>query len=103
MEDAPVIEERITAGTIKFTAADASDCLAGITFPACQQYWQDGPTMPDSCFTALVGTVADGGACMIDYECASETSICDASTCKPDTGMRTKGAQRWSSAAFRSL
>jgi hypothetical protein len=83
------VEAKITAGTIKFNGADAAACVNGLTFPACDAFWQEGPMFPAACATAMVGTVADGGACVVDYECASFTSYCDETTqkCTADTGM----------------
>lgn len=85
------VEAAITAGTIHFNAADASACLGGITYPACAQFWDNGPNAPAACNTALVGTVADGGACATDYECSSATSYCDETSkkCTADTARRT--------------
>jgi hypothetical protein len=83
------VEAQITAGTIRFNGADAAACVAGIAFGTCQAFWDQGPTFPAACDTALVGTVADGGACIVDYECSSFTSYCDETTkkCTADTGM----------------
>jgi len=87
------VEQQITAGTIKFNAADAATCLAGLTFPAtCADFWQNGPTMPAACDTALVGTIADGQACVVDLECSNVQSYCDPTSkkCTVDTtGART--------------
>jgi hypothetical protein len=74
------LEQAFKAGTIKFTVADATTCLAGITFGTCSEFWDDGASMPAACDTAVIGTVQDGGACVIDLECANESSYCDAST-----------------------
>lgn len=84
------VEAAITSGKIQFNAADAAACIAGITFPACAQFWADGPTAPASCGTALVGTVADGGTCATDYECSNGASYCDETSkkCTVDTGAR---------------
>jgi hypothetical protein len=85
------VEASITAGKIQYSATDAAACVNGITFPACTQFWQEGPGVPAACATAMVGTVADGQACVIDYECASVTSYCDETKkCTPyETGART--------------
>ena len=86
------IEAAITAGTLVFNATDAAACVAGITFPACTAFWTDGPNAPAACNTALVGKVADGGTCAIDYECSNVMSYCDDTTkkCTVDTtGART--------------
>jgi hypothetical protein len=85
------VEQQIAAGKIKWNAADAAGCLAGITFGSCTQFWDQGPSMPASCDTALVGTVADGGACVTHLECVNALSYCDGSTrkCTPEpTGAR---------------
>jgi hypothetical protein len=62
-------------------------------FPACTTFWQSGPTAPAACQTAIVGTIADGAACLVDYECSGTSSYCDATSkkCTPDTttGART--------------
>lgn len=83
------VEAQITAGKIKYNGADAAACVAGITFPACTEFWANGPMFPAACATAMVGTVADGGACVVAYECSSPTSYCDETTkkCTADTGM----------------
>jgi hypothetical protein len=81
------VEAAITAGRIKYNGVDAAACVSGITFPACAQFWDAGPTYPAQCANALVGTIADGGACVVGWECSSEASWCDATTkkCAPDT------------------
>ena len=78
-----VVETEITAGKIHFDASAAASCIAGLTFPACTTFWTDGPTYPTACDTAMVGTVADGGACVVDYDCSNVQSVCDqtAHTC----------------------
>lgn len=93
--DAPV-EARVAAGTIQFNAADAATCVGGIAFGTCTEFWTQGPTtVPPACATALVGTLADGATCVIDYECIGATSYCDDATkkCTPGaTGARTAPA-----------
>ena len=87
-----IVEQKITAGTIKWNAADATTCLAGVTFGTCTEFWQNGPNMPAACDTALVGTIADGQACAVDLECSNIQSYCDPTTkkCTVDaTGART--------------
>jgi hypothetical protein len=79
------VEAEITAGKIHFDASAGAACVAGIQFGACSDFWQNGGTYPAACDTALVGTVADGGACVVDYDCATGESVCDptAHTCGP--------------------
>jgi len=83
-----VVESEITAGKIHFDPAAAAACVAGIAYASCTTFWADSDTYPASCDTALVGTVADGGACVVDYDCSNLDSICDptAHTCGADTG-----------------
>ncbi len=86
-QDMPAqVEAEITAGKIHFDAAAAASCVAGIMFGTCTDFWAGtGGTIPSGCSTALVGTVADGGACVVDYDCSSAQSVCDptAHTCGP--------------------
>jgi hypothetical protein len=91
------VEQQIAAGKIKWSAADAAACLSGISFGSCSQFWNEGPNMPAACDTALVGTVADGGACVTHLECVNVYSYCDDSTrkCTPEpTGARVIEAAR---------
>ena len=79
------VETEITAGKIHYDAAAAASCVAGITYASCSDFWTNGGNYPASCDTALVGTVANGGACVVDYDCSSADSVCDptAHTCGP--------------------
>jgi hypothetical protein len=78
--DPMLVDARIQAGTIKWNPGDAEACLSGIMYPACDKYWMDGGTYPEACETALVGTIAVGGVCEIQLECAE--SYCDERTKK---------------------
>lgn len=88
--DATATQAEITAGKIHFDGVAAAACIAGITAPVCATYWADGLTYPAACATAIAGTVADGGACVVDFDCATATSGCDATTkkCGPSTQAR---------------
>ena len=78
-QDMPAqVEAEITAGKIHYDGVAAAACVSGITFGACSDFWNGtGGTDPAACGTALVGTVADGGACVVDYDCSNEQSVCD--------------------------
>jgi hypothetical protein len=81
------VEAEITAGKIHYDAAAAQACVSGLTFGSCTDFWNGtGGTVPTECDTALVGTVADGGACVVDYDCSNVESVCDptAHTCGPE-------------------
>ncbi len=89
------VEQQITAGKIKFNGADAASCVAGITVGQCTEFWNDGPQFPASCDTALVGTVADGAACVTHIECVNPNAYCDAAKCTPDeAGARIVGQKQ---------
>jgi hypothetical protein len=80
------IEQSITAGRIVFNATAAKSCADGITYQqTCSTFWQNDPVLPASCGQAIVGTVANGGACTTDYDCSSLTAFCNATskTCQP--------------------
>jgi hypothetical protein len=83
------VESEIAAGKIHYDATAAAACIAGMTFGTCADFWQNGPMEPAACDTAMVGTVADGGACVVDFDCSADASICTtAHTCGPDTAAR---------------
>ncbi|MEO8548751.1 MAG: hypothetical protein ABI678_02215 [Kofleriaceae bacterium] len=86
-EMASVVESEITAGKIHFDGAAAAQCIAGITFTTCSAYWSTGGDYPAACDTAMVGTIADGAACVVDHDCANPASYClDTHKCGADTG-----------------
>jgi hypothetical protein len=78
--DAAKVQAAITAGKIAFDGNQAKACIEGWMAPTCTTYWTDGPNAPAACDTAMVGNVAVGGACTIDFECAGD-SYCEASKC----------------------
>lgn len=85
--NADAVEAAISGGTITFDQAAADECMAGaITAAVCTTFWDEGPGIPDACWGAFAGTVANGGACTIDFEC-SEGSCGQAGTCAAATGQ----------------
>ena len=60
-----------TAGDAATDPLAAAACLAGIVFGTCSDFWQTYGTYPDACNHALVGSVANGGGCVSDFECVS--------------------------------
>jgi hypothetical protein len=80
------VASEIAAGKIMFDGSAAAACAAGITYASCTEYWTDGGDYPAACDTALVGSVADGGACLIDFDCSNFDSLCESSKCTVDTG-----------------
>jgi hypothetical protein len=85
------LQSEIDAGKIHYDGVAAADCVAGITYPDCATYWQSGGNYPASCDMAMVGTIADGGACVVDFDCSNVMSVCDTTTmkCGPAPMMRT--------------
>jgi hypothetical protein len=75
---ASAIESEIAKGRAEFDGAAARDCLAGVAFGACTEYWMRGIEWAESCYHVIVGKVGSGGACDMDYACTS--SWCDLTT-----------------------
>ena len=80
------LDASVTAGRIKYNAADYETCLTAGEAETCDQFFrQNGATAapPAACNTAEVGLVATGGACTIDEDCAVDGNSCDsiAHTC----------------------
>ena len=42
------------------------------TAPVCSTFWNTGPSLPESCYGALSGKVASGGAGTVDFECSGQ-------------------------------
>jgi hypothetical protein len=84
---AATVESEITAGKIHFDPAGAAACVASIMYGTCADYWANGPMEASACDTAMVGTVADGGACVVDDDCSNVQSICTSGKCAVDTGQ----------------
>lgn len=79
------VASEITAGKIHFDGSAAATCVAGITFGTCTEYWDDGGDYPAACDGAISGTIADGSACVVDYDCSNVDSYCtEAGTCGTD-------------------
>jgi hypothetical protein len=75
--DAPsIIAADVASGEIHFDPVEGASCIAGLGY-TCSTFWADGPTGQTPCEAAITGTVADGGACHIDWDCVTWTSYCD--------------------------
>lgn len=88
-DDLATIDGDIADGVIGFDGDAATDCLNGIAYSDCVTYWDNGTELPDACDVVFIGTVVDGGACNVDFDCASVTAICDdlTSVCEEDDGF----------------
>ena len=76
------VRDAVNAGTITYDRAAAEACIAQLNFGTCAQYFGGTVDIPAPCYDALVGTVADGGACTVDFECTGAESWCDPATSK---------------------
>jgi hypothetical protein len=79
--NATAVQAAITAGKIAFDGTAAKACVDGFTAPTCSTYWTQGPDFATACDTAMVGKVATGATCAIDFECAGD-NWCDDATKK---------------------
>lgn len=78
------VEAAVAGGTIELDQAAADECLAGqVAAPVCSMFFEQGPGVPDACWAALTGTVATGGACQINLECANG-GYCNQGSCAAD-------------------
>lgn len=77
------LDASVAAGRIDFNGADAEACINAGKSQTCDQFFeQNGATYtaPASCNTAMVGTVATGGMCTIEDDCAVDSDNCDDTT-----------------------
>src|SRR5215813_11687984 len=77
------IAAAITAGKITWDPASATACLGALGFPASCADFFTTYDYPGTCYDALSGNVADGGACTTSWECSGDMSDCTAGTCAP--------------------
>jgi hypothetical protein len=74
------VEAAVAGGTIEFDQAAADECIEGsVSAPVCSTFFEQGPGVPEACWGAFAGTVANGGACEIDFECSA--GYCESGTC----------------------
>lgn len=69
------IAEAIEAGRIEYNADALAACLAFFRETSCEEISSGGLVFADIC-PFLVGTVADGDDCVIDFECATPHAVC---------------------------
>ncbi len=74
--DCTSTQRDITAGRITFDSAKGSACVSAYGALSCSDL--AAGALPTACDQVLVGTVANGGACYVDDECAA--GWCDASS-----------------------
>jgi hypothetical protein len=72
------IGKEITAGRVAYNATQASACAAALGSLTCSLFSSDTPA---ACASVLTGTVASGGACYLDEDCATGVCNSTASTC----------------------
>lgn len=74
-------DAHIKAGRVRYDAAAAFECVAGIRTGGAGCYFYDpAPPSPLICQSVFVGTIADEAACTVDAECRSGT-CCGSDEC----------------------
>jgi hypothetical protein len=77
-----VIDADVASGEIHFDPIKGAACLAGLAYD-CATYWQQGLTNQTTCSMAMVGTIADGGVCHVDWDCAWTSGCTAQHQCAP--------------------
>jgi hypothetical protein len=67
-----VIEGAVNAGTLKFNANEAAECLTAIAGASCTATSSSDGNF-SACGMAFVGTVPAGGTCNLDLECSGDS------------------------------
>jgi hypothetical protein len=76
------IAAAVTGGTITFDLASALACLAAPGVPAvCSTLFANTYDWADTCYFALAGHVAQGGACTTSWECSERVARCTNAKC----------------------
>ncbi len=79
----PAIQAAIKNGTIKYNGDKAGDCVDQLSGRSCEF---EGFHNESACSDVLTGTVATGGACVLDEQCANRGNCQPTgSTCDPAT------------------
>lgn len=76
------IKTGIANGTIKYSGDDAADCIDQLGGRGCTF---TGFHNENACEGVFTGTVATGGACSIDLQCANQGNCEITGNCDPDT------------------
>lgn len=74
-----VLEGEVDKQRIVFDGAAAASCITGFGQPECTTFWTHDWLWAEPCYHVFSGTVPDGGACVIDFDCATPGSGCDPS------------------------
>ena len=89
--DLSALEQGVEAGRIRYDGEAARECLDALAEASCDTTTASARKTPGACDEAIVGTVADGGACYNSNECVSGSCnepdtcnmACCAGTCDP--------------------
>lgn len=73
-ESCAQMEALVASGRVQYSAASAAACLAAIQAAPCDGL-EHALALTPACATLLAGTVAPGGACAVDEECAAGTCV----------------------------
>lgn len=79
------LEAAVTAGRITYDSDTAAACLSAYTSLSCADLAQ-GMLEPAACSSTIAGTVAKGGSCFGDDDCAGTASYCDITSATSCTG-----------------
>ena len=72
-------QEEVAKGNIAYDPDAAEQCLEGMTYGSCSNFFQNGASFPDICAQALVGTATKGQPCVVDYDCEGDL-LCSQNT-----------------------
>jgi hypothetical protein len=76
------LNQDISASKVTYDGAKAQSCIDMLNaLPSCNRSTVSGINVNQECNTIFTGTVAGGGACFFDQECASATCQTTASNC----------------------
>ena len=73
------LDAAVSGGRVTYNSGDFGTCLGALESASCDAFFEQNGmsiTEPPQCDTALMGTVAAGGACTLSDECAGD-NLCD--------------------------
>lgn len=82
----PALEAEVAAGRVTYHAEQAGPCVAALRAVTCDTIDADQP----ECDAVVSGNVANGGACLIDFDCANGHCVVGAScpgVCTANVGV----------------
>ena len=78
------LDASVALGRISYDGSLYSTCEAELSDITCDelfaQHGQKRPAPPEACEMLIKGTVANGGACTLEFDCADHDANCDGTT-----------------------